>query len=321
MIPDVIPISSNTRWPRGQRYSISVATDSAYPQMREERIVPVGGRRATWYDPAATPEILARLLEVATGLTNPIEFADEYGLLGYANLHRWDGIPPAEMGDFPVTLLPVEELKVASQRIPEYMELETGEPIYWFEAHVRTVKVAHDLIAHLKLKDERRLRDLLEAFPKASYAALDGMSDVGAFSWATDYAAHDVMVATREAIIGLINPNIQGLQRQLHVDSLGRLRTSLTFTALIQVIYWHLAARLDSDKLLPRYCELCGEPFFAGDPRQRYCPKPLGKSRSVCGARAVKEQFKQRWPNGKSQSSSKHKRRRNRRPASKKKLQ
>jgi|HubBroStandDraft_4_1064222.scaffolds.fasta_scaffold267916_2 hypothetical protein len=52
------------------------------------------------------------------------------------------------------------------------------------------------------------------------------------------------MDAVYEAIIGLINPNIQGLQRKLHVDDFGQLRYSLTFNALVQVIYWHLAARL-----------------------------------------------------------------------------
>ena len=253
MIPDVIPDSSIGRWPRGLQYMVAATTDPATPGIQDERLVPRSGTRVSWYDPTAESEIPDRLIEVATGLTNPVEFADEYGLLGYAQLHNWEGIPtpemggPPQMGDAPLSLLIAEDPKfardLANPRAPAHIEVATGEPLYWFKAHARTVRAAHDLIICLKLKDESRLRELLEALPHKQYAALGNISDAEAFYWVTDYAARDLMGAAHEAIIGLINPNIQGLQRQLHVDSLGLLRTSLTFTALIQVIYWHLAAR------------------------------------------------------------------------------
>ena len=208
--------------------------------------------------------------------------------------------------------IPIFAKQLADPRAPAHIELAAGEPLYWLKAHARTVKLVRDLIVGLKRTDERRLRDLLEAMLHEQYASLDTICGADAFDWVTDYAARDLKGATHAAIIGLINPNIQGLQRELHVDGLGTLRTSLTFAALIQVIYWQLAARLDSDKLPTRFCKRCGEPFFASDGRQIYCPKPLGKSRSVCGARYVKDTFKERWPGGKSENSSNEKRRRRR---------
>jgi hypothetical protein len=317
MIPHVIPNSSHDRWPRGLQYTVSKVKDPAYPEMHYERLVPMSGSRAKWYEPTEDHELPDRLIEVATGLTSPVEFANEYGLLGYSQLHRWEGIPTPEMGDAPLSLLMAEDpeftKQLANPRAPAHIELAMGEPLYWFKAHARTVNAARDLLICLKSKNEGGLRDLLEALPHMQYAALGGLSGEGAFGWVTDYAARDLMGAVQEALIGLINPNIQGLQRELHIDSFGQLRYSLTFTALIQVIYWHLVAHLD-DKLPPRYCLRCGEPFFPADPRQRYCPKPLGKSRSVCGARAVKEAFKERWPRGKSEHSSQEKHRQIRKP-------
>jgi len=317
MIPHVIPDSSIGRWPRGLQYEVSIATNPAYPEMHDERIVPLRDTRVNrvkWYEPTKERELSDRLIEVATGLTDPVEFADEYGLLGYAQLHSWEGTPSPEMGDVPLSLIVAEDPKFAKQlkdpRSPAYIELATGEPLYWFKAHARTVRVARDLIICLKLKDDSRLRALLKALPRKQYAALGDLGEAEAFDWVTDYAGRDLMGAGQEALIGLINPNIQGVQRELHVDSFGQLQYSFTFTALIQVIYWHLASLLNDDKLPPRFCQRCGEPFFPADPRQRYCPKPLGKSRSICGARAVKEAFKQRWPSGKSENSSNEKRRR-----------
>lgn len=227
------------------------------------------------------------------------------------------------MGDYPLSLILAKDPKFAEQlenpRAPAYIELASGEPLYWFMAHARTVRAARDLIICLKLKDGNRLRELLEALPRKQYAALGDLSEAEAFDWVTDYAAHNLMGAGQEALIGLINPNIQGVQRELHVDSFGQLQYSFTFTALIQVIYWHLAALLNDDKLPPRFCQCCGEPFFPADPRQRYCPKPLRKSRSVCGAKAVKEAFRLRWPSGKSENPSNVKRSRRRRPPKKRK--
>ena len=322
MIPVVIPDSSMGRWPRGLQYRISIATNSGYPELHEERIVPLSGTRVKWYEPTEEHEIPDRLIEVATGLTDPVEFADEYGLLGYAQLHSW-GLPHLEMGDYPLNLIRTEDPNFLRQldkpRAPAHIELTVGEPLHWFKAHAITVKLAHDLIISLKQMDERRMRDLLEGMPRKQFAALDAIYGAEAFDWVPDHAPRDLLGTVHEAIIGLINPNIRGLQRELHLDRFSQLRYSLTFTALIQVIYWHLAARLDSDKLLPRNCERCGEPFFAGDRRQRYCPKPLGKSRSVCGARAVKETFKRRWPSGRSKNSSTVKARRRHHTRKKKK--
>jgi hypothetical protein len=318
MIPDVIPTS---RWSRGLRYTISGKDSTKYTQ----KIVPLSGARAKLYDPSEALELPNRLMEVATGLTTPVEFVDEYGLLGYSNPHYKNSLPLPEMGeDYPLGFLlatdPQFAKQLAESRAPAFIELAIGEPVYWFEAQARTVKLAHDLIVCAKLKDEQRLRVLIEAFSHGIYAGPDGVSERDAFDWATGYAERNLMAAVHEAIISLINPNIQGLQRKLHVDSFGQLKYSLSFTSLIQVIYWHLVGRLNSAKAPPRYCRLCGEPFFPADPRQRYCPKPLGKSRSVCGARSVKEAFKLRWPAGTSENSSRKKKRWLRKPRKKRHL-
>lgn len=306
------------RWPRGLEYKVITVTDPAYPQMHEERLVALSGKQLL-YDPLLKSELPDRLIEVASGLTSPVEFANEHGLLGYSELHDWGFSTKPEMGDNPQSFHAEDPdfVRQAKTPLPKYLEqkfaIDQAEPLQWFLAHARTVKAANDLIVGLKLKDDSLLRKSLEDLPHKQYAALDKVSDSYAFDCAPDYAARDILAATREALIGLINPNIQGLQRKLHVDNFGQLRYSLTFTALIQIVYWHLASRLEDDRLPPRFCQRCGEPFFPADPRQRYCPAPLGKFRSVCGAKAVKDAFEKRWPSGKSGSTRK-KHRRIRRP-------
>jgi hypothetical protein len=229
MIPDVIPGYWSSRWPRGLRYTIASKNSS----QRSQVIVPLSGTRTKWYDPSEALELPDRLMEVATGLTTPVEFVDEYGLLGYSSSYYRDAFPRPEMGDdYPRSLLLAKDPEFAKQsaesRVPALLELILGEPVYWFEAHARTVKLAHDLIVCIKLKDERRLRVLIEAFSHGIYAGPDGVSERDAFDWATEYAERNLTGAVQEAIIGLINPNIQGLQRKLQVDTLGQLKYSLS---------------------------------------------------------------------------------------------
>src|ERR1700722_290152 len=115
----MIPALSHGRWPRGLKYTVAVQTDPAYPQILDERIVPLSGTRVKWFEPTEDHELPERLREVATGLSDPVEFADEYGLLGYAQLHRWEGIPspemggPLQMGEGPLKLLMAEDPKFA----------------------------------------------------------------------------------------------------------------------------------------------------------------------------------------------------------------
>jgi hypothetical protein len=60
--------------------------------------------------------------------------------------------------------------------------------------------------------------------------------------------------------------------------------------------------RIEDKTLFWRYCKKCGRPFSHTDSRQQYCPRSPGQSRSVCGSRAIKEAFLDRWPDGKSKS-------------------
>jgi hypothetical protein len=251
------------------------------------------------YDPKESLELPDRLAEVATGLTTPVEFVQEYGLLGFQNFVLGEGIPPVEFGDPPAEYVFAAKpslKKLLAAPVPLY--LSPGEPLSWFNAHALTVRRSLELLGYFRLKDTNKLRATLLTLPKANYAALGVTSEEGAFEWVPEFAKIDLARATRAALAALINPNLVGVHRELRPDAFGNLRYELKFEALIQVVYWHLARRVEDEKAIPKFCKRCGEPFFHRDPRQQYCPKPLGKIRSLCGNRAVKEAFRARWPSG-----------------------
>jgi hypothetical protein len=261
-------------------------------------------KRGVSYDPKERPELPDRLAEVASGLTTPEEFVEEYGPLGFNKLYREESLPPVEFGDPPPEFIFATNpgfKKSLSLPMPAYLKYRTDSAYQsayqsrWFQAHARTVKTALDLLAALRLKDEGRLRSLLKKFPNWQYAALDKLSAYGSFEWVPEYAAIDLALAAKAALAALINPNLEGLQRVLRGDAFGNLRYEFTFQSLVQVIYWHMAMRVDDEKAVAKFCKRCGEPFFHRDPRQKYCPKPLGKRRSVCGNREGVETYRARW--------------------------
>jgi hypothetical protein len=290
-------------------------TGSKVTVSRGELSIP-GSTPLISYDPKESFELPQHLVEVATGLTTPAEFIEQYGLLGYSQFHRGEGIPPDEFGDPPfeyVFAANPELRKQLSTSVPDYLVRRSGEPVRWFEAHARTVKAALDLLARMRLKDEDGLQALLKRLPNSQYAVLGELSSYGSFDWVSDFAKIDLARATRAALTALVNPNLQGLQRILRSDAFGNLHYEFVFQSLIQAIYWHVAMRIDDEKAIAKFCKRCGEPFFHRDPRQAYCPKPLGVSRSLCQNRTGVENHRTRWANGKSAKTKQQKiQRRNR---------
>jgi len=273
------PTKSVTRWPKPREGAVKESNGD----------LSIEGR-TTSYDPREVWELPDRLVEVVTGLTTPIEFVGEFGLLGFDNLHFSEdlGFPPFQFGDPTAEFILAKYPEVKKQMSispPSYLKPKTGETVRWFETHARTVRAALDLLAALRLKDETRLRALLKKFPDTQYAALDELSSYGRFDWVSEYAELDLPRAAKAALAALINPNLEGIHHGLRYDALGNLRFEFTFQSLIQVIYWHVAMRVNDEKAVAKYCKRCGNLFFHRDSRQTYCPKPLGKNRSVCGNR------------------------------------
>jgi hypothetical protein len=283
-------------WQRGRNYVLS-----------GDEIVEAPGSKGRSYDPTVEDELPERLIEVATGLTPPEQFAKEYGRLGRIDETVWKGGENVEEQDLvPDAYLRDVVLTKKEQKYAQFSPWEGSESVRWILWHAQTVKAARDLIGHLKAKNTEELRAALKKLRNTHFAFFTRLSSYGEFDWVREYAERDLHAAAHAAIIALINPNLRGVQYELQMDELGNLRYALTYQTLAQVIYWKLALRIENKTLLWSNCKKCGQPFSHTDSRQQYCPRLPGQKRSVCGSRAIKEAFLDRWPDGKSKSRRDH---------------
>jgi len=285
-------LRKTSRWQRGRKYD-----------QLKGKIVEVPGGRARFYYPTTEDTLPESLIDVATGFATPAEFANEWGRLGLIDTTVWRGGEEVEEQDLvPDDYLRATTPKAQKKYLSQFSPWEGNESVRWILAHARTVKTARDLIGHLKAKNVEKLRDALKEFPKRQYALFARLSGYWEFDWVLEYAERDLHAAAHAAIIALINPNLRGVQYELRRDELGDLRYTLTYQTLAQVIYWKLALRIEDKTLLWSNCKKCGKPFKHTDSRQQYCPRLPGQTRSLCGSRAIKEAFLDRWPDGKSKS-------------------
>ena len=66
-------------------------------------------------------------------------------------------------------------------------------------------------------------------------------------------------------------------------------RSDFRYQALIEVIYWHLADTLTGRRIRRCKAQGCGGLFAQTDPRQLYCPPPIGvRGKSRCAERERK---------------------------------
>jgi hypothetical protein len=221
-----------------------------------------GGNLRGLSSPVGEPLLVEKLAKVHEGKITPEEFASEFGLLG-RDLLLADSLRARKGG-----IRPTPET-VGDPRF-RYSE---ADPLDWFKGHAQGVFIVLNLLAAIQQRDIPTIRQFFAARPR--------LRAVG--SW-----PGQPIQAAREFVVGLINHNLQGVQRELSAVG-GVIRSEFHARALIDVVYWKLADLAEGTHAVVRRCEGCGSLFTDKDPRLKHCPG--GK----CSARKRMRKFRKKY--------------------------
>jgi len=162
--------------------------------------------------------------------------------------------------------------------------------VKWIEAHARTVDTILTLKHALEEPGEEKLgqlRDFLRK-EKGGPFAEEGRVFGTTVSY-IDWPQNPRRVAL-DIIRDLINRNIRGISWQLQIEGT-KLGPTLHFSALIQVVYWHLAELVRIPAAVKR-CKECDRIFLAENPRAEFCPPENGATISRCRSRYNVKKFR-----------------------------
>ena len=161
-----------------------------------------------------------------------------------------------------------------------------ADPVMWVKAHVVASYLAATLLAVVKNEPDANLIDALAQMPRP--LVFPSGSDY--FSW---HYLDDPQLGperTRKLLLSaatqLIGPNVAGIHIVPQVDNeTMQIGTTLRFTALIEVIWWHVLKLAESPKL--RVCQECRSVFAPKRTNQVYCPPPAYSrgEESLCATR------------------------------------
>ena len=256
------PLEVSGSWPIRQAYN-----------MDGGEIVGTGPVSSHSY-PAEAPEILQEFLRLFSAFDTPSEtgailsFCERWGGLGYSELRRAEGIKSG-----------------STARTSESRE-RVADPVTWVKAHVVASYLAATLLAVVKNEPDANLIDALAQIPRP--LVFPAGSDY--FSW---HYLDDPQLGpegTRKLLLSaatqLIGPNVAGIHIVPQVDDEAmQVGTTLRFTALIEVIWWHVLKLAESPKL--RVCQECRSVFAPKRTNQVYCPPPAYSrgEESLCAVR------------------------------------
>lgn len=240
-------------------------------EVKDGKLFPQGKECARHYAPLKTPELPTELQRVATGNLSPIEFAGQFGLLGYRNLTGY--------------------------------QQHEGDPLDWVVAHARTVHFCLQFIGMLQEDaSEEEIRYELEQFPDGPYALLEKIieidlrCDISPPKNETEKKLRGHVKASHVARIEVckfVSYNIERVGRRLLTDRFAtKIDSYISFHAMIEAVYWQLADRIEGGGV--RRCLACKQFFVARDKRQQYCPPWPGSTRSRCSARLNVQNFRSR---------------------------
>lgn len=145
--------------------------------------------------------------------------------------------------------------------------------------HARRVRAVYDLLDLLDCPEvlKQRLPAILRSVGFRLFSQTELARDFPDFIRTRGALApaswpHDPRQTAYRALAKLINPNIAGLHYQLASTKEETPGLYLNFSALIDVIYWRLAAHLRREW---RRCQRpqCGIVFPVDDPRQKFCSR------------------------------------------------
>ena len=235
------------------------------------------------YWPASTADVVGELAKVESGNENGVlDFVNSYGLLGH------------------------DELVTPKPGIPN------GDPLWWFWRHAETVKMCMELTALLQNKDSAGIKRIL-GIQKDGFYDFPKIGVRG--GWDGEFKARaltdDCCSEARNTRSVIINANIKNISRIIRTNYVtGKVESCFKFSALIEMIYWHLADACVIG-LGVRQCayDRCPGFFIPTDPRQRYCPSRwIENGPSPCARRARVE----KWRSNPENRDQERKRNRNR---------
>jgi hypothetical protein len=231
---------------RGMPYLWVVYEDYAIT----DGVLRIRGEAKRKYAPIANeklPNIIAKL--TPGNEEDVLEFARTYGHLGYQTMS-------GEGSSYPWC---------------------GGDPLAWIWVHAQTIDLCLRLTYFLQEPTNiYELEAYLSSFTRPIQIARRGQ--VGEWIRLTDWSAVDWARFMRRTII---NANIAEVRRTLD-DIDGKDCMAFTFSALVEVAYWHLANAVDGGVVKRCENEKCGAVFIQTDGRQRFCPARFGQKESAC---------------------------------------
>ena len=263
-VPVAQPLEVSGSWPIRQSYD-----------MDDGEIVGTGPVRSHSF-PAEAPEVLQEFLRLFSAFDTPSEtgailsFCERWGRLGHSELLIANGTG-------------TDAATISSG----LAEPGTGsDPVGWVKNHVVASYLASTLLAVVKNEPDGNLLGALAQIPRP--LVFPAGSDY--FSW--NYLDDPQLgpEGTRKLLITaatqLIGPNVAGIHIVPKLDNEAmQVSTTLGFTALIEVIWWHVLKLGESPKL--RICQECRSVFAPRRANQVYCPPPSYSrgEESLCATR------------------------------------
>jgi hypothetical protein len=259
----------------------------------------VGHSSSRTYNPFFDERLPVALARISREEISPLEFASEFGELGYSQLVR-SSLSQA----FPSCLPKSAEWKTAHNAYQHWREalyaasrdLPEGDPVNWLIAQSRTVALCLEFIGLLAEGDEDKILEAIENVPpRGPYAWRENLGPLPIREWHQSLRGRKVApsVIIRWPVCKLITENIAGVRRWLETDPWGLRAESFFLTnGAIEAVYWQLADGMENGKI--QRCVECHRFFIARDKRQQYCPPFPGSTRSRCSANKNVKSFRGR---------------------------
>lgn len=271
--------SSNGFWAVsvvGQRYRI---TDRVLHR--------VGVKSTRSYNPFVEVGLPNALARIWSGELSPLEFASEFGELGYSRILR-NTITPLS-----VSLPKSTEWQAAYAAYQNWQtafhaaarNMPEGDPLDWTLAHSKTVALCLEFSGLLMEGNEKEIRDAAEGVERGPYAWGIRLGNVPVKEWRHSLKKGvPASAIVRLALCNIITENITGIRRWLVSDVHGsRAESSFLCNGTIEAVYWQLADGMEAKDV--RRCLECRRFFLARDKRQQYCPALPGSTRSRCSSK------------------------------------
>ena len=263
-VPGAQPLEVSGSWPIRQSYD-----------MDGGEIVGTGPVISHSY-PAESPEVLQDFLRLFSAFDTPSEtgailsFCERWGHLGHSEL-----------------LIANDTGTDAATITSGLGEPGTGtDPVRWVKDHVVASYLASTLLAVVKNEPDRNLLGALAQIPRP--LVFPAGSDYFSWNYLDDplLEPEGAKKLLLSAATQLIQPIVAGIHIVPQVDNEAmQVSTTLGFTSLIEVIWWHVLKLGESPKL--RICRECRSVFAPRRANQFYCPPPSYSrgEESLCAAR------------------------------------